>query len=65
MFARLQHHIVIHRQVARPMPIVDPDRFKRIDDCGRAAGDARLRAVGEGLRRETRDTDLAGRWGPA
>ena len=44
--------------------ILDLDRFKRINDAfGHAAGDAYLRAVGEVLRRETRSTDLVGRWG--
>lgn len=44
--------------------MLDLDRFKRINDThGHAAGDAYLRAVGQVLRRETRSTDLVGRWG--
>lgn len=44
--------------------MLDLDRFKRINDgFGHAAGDTYLRAVGEVLRRETRSTDLVGRWG--
>lgn len=44
--------------------ILDLDRFKRINDgFGHAAGDAYLQAVGAILRRETRTTDLVGRWG--
>ncbi len=44
--------------------MIDLDRFKQINDrYGHMAGDAVLASFGELLAHESRDTDLAGRWG--
>jgi diguanylate cyclase (GGDEF)-like protein len=44
--------------------MVDLDHFKRVNDThGHLAGDAVLKAVAEAIRRESRDYDLAGRFG--
>lgn len=44
--------------------MVDLDHFKRVNDThGHLAGDAVLKAVADALRRESRDYDVAGRFG--
>jgi diguanylate cyclase (GGDEF)-like protein len=44
--------------------MLDVDHFKKINDThGHVAGDQILKAIGEALAAEIRDTDTAGRWG--
>jgi diguanylate cyclase (GGDEF)-like protein len=44
--------------------MIDLDHFKRVNDThGHLAGDAVLKAVAEAIRRESRDYDVAGRFG--
>lgn len=44
--------------------MIDLDHFKQINDCcGHLAGDAALKLVGKVLRRNTRKSDFAGRFG--
>lgn len=44
--------------------MVDLDHFKRVNDThGHLAGDAVLKAVAEAIRKESRDYDVAGRFG--
>ena len=44
--------------------MADLDHFKQVnDDCGHAAGDELLRAVGEGLKGRLRASDVGGRYG--
>ena len=53
-------------QRGQPLAVVmfDLDRFKRYNDVyGHASGDEALRAFGAILKRETRDADVAGRYG--
>jgi diguanylate cyclase (GGDEF)-like protein len=44
--------------------VLDLDHFKEINDChGHVAGDQVLRAIGQALHEEVRESDTVGRWG--
>lgn len=61
----LQQHFAASQR-GQPLTVVifDLDRFKNYNDTyGHAAGDEALEAFGEILRRQTRDSDIAGRYG--
>jgi two-component system cell cycle response regulator len=63
---RLAHEESRARRYGTPLAVVmiDLDKFKEINDCfGHAAGDAALTLVGRVLRDETRETDIAARYG--
>jgi two-component system cell cycle response regulator len=63
---RLAHEESRARRYGTPLAVVmiDLDKFKEINDrFGHAAGDAALTLVGRVLRDETRETDIAARYG--
>jgi two-component system cell cycle response regulator len=63
---RLAHEESRARRYGTPLAVVmiDLDKFKEINDrFGHAAGDAALALVGRVLRDETRETDIAARYG--
>lgn len=63
---RLAHEESRARRYGTPLAVVmiDLDKFKEINDrYGHAAGDAALTLVGRVLRDETRETDIAARYG--
>jgi diguanylate cyclase (GGDEF)-like protein len=64
--ARLEHEFSRHQRYREPLSLllVDLDGLKQINDQkGHASGDAALRRVAEAIRRGSRATDLAARWG--
>ncbi|GEJ57240.1 diguanylate cyclase [Anaeromyxobacter diazotrophicus] len=64
--ARLHDEVKRARRYRTPLAcvMVDMDNLKPINDqLGHAAGDAAIRAVGEVIRRELRETDFAARYG--
>lgn len=66
LMATLAEEIARARRYATEFSIllIDLDRFKQINDrYGHVAGDAVLASFGDLLARESRDTDVAGRWG--
>ncbi|MDP2471021.1 MAG: diguanylate cyclase [Candidatus Palauibacterales bacterium] len=59
-----QHFAASQRGMPLAVVMFDLDKFKRYNDTyGHAEGDEALRAFGEILKRETRDSDIAGRYG--
>ena len=61
----LQQHFAASQR-GQPLTVVifDLDRFKNYNDTyGHAAGDQALEAFGDILKRQTRDSDIAGRYG--
>ena len=59
-----QHFAASQRGLSLAVAIFDLDRFKNYNDTyGHAAGDEALEAFGVILKRETRDSDVAGRYG--
>lgn len=65
LFDRLQQALArVRRGDIAALHYIDLDRFKPVNDIhGHAVGDALLRAVGERLRKNIRDTDTAARFG--
>ncbi|WP_051304721.1 GGDEF domain-containing protein [Chitinilyticum litopenaei] len=62
--ARLQARLASSARQPFTLLLFDVDRFKLINDqCGHPAGDAVIRALGEGVRAVLREADLAGRLG--
>ena len=64
--ARLEHEFARHLRYREPLSVllVDLDGLKQINDRkGHAGGDAALRRVADAIRRGSRATDLAARWG--
>jgi diguanylate cyclase (GGDEF)-like protein len=64
--AELTRLLGLADRFSQPLSIamLDLDRFKQINDThGHASGDSVLRALGERLRLDFRDNDVAGRWG--
>lgn len=64
--ARLEHEFSRHQRYREPLSLllVDLDGLKQINDRqGHASGDAALRRVADAIRRGSRATDLAARWG--
>jgi diguanylate cyclase (GGDEF)-like protein len=59
-----QHFAASQRGMALAVAIFDLDRFKQYNDVyGHGEGDAALKAFGAILKRQTRDSDIAGRYG--
>jgi diguanylate cyclase (GGDEF)-like protein len=59
-----QHFAASQRGQPLTLAIFDLDRFKNYNDTyGHAAGDEALEAFGDILKRQTRDSDIAGRYG--
>jgi len=59
-----QHFAASQRGQPLTVAMFDLDRFKNYNDTyGHAAGDEALEAFGEILKRQTRDSDIAGRYG--
>lgn len=59
-----QHFAASQRGQPLTVAIFDLDRFKNYNDTyGHAAGDQALEAFGDILKRQTRDSDIAGRYG--
>jgi diguanylate cyclase (GGDEF)-like protein len=59
-----QHFAASQRGQPLTVAIFDLDRFKNYNDTyGHAAGDEALEAFGDILKRQTRDSDIAGRYG--
>jgi diguanylate cyclase (GGDEF)-like protein len=59
-----QHFAASQRGQPLTVAIFDLDRFKKYNDTyGHAAGDEALEAFGDILKRQTRDSDIAGRYG--
>ena len=59
-----QHFAASQRGQPLTVAIFDLDRFKNYNDTyGHAAGDQALEAFGDILQRQTRDSDIAGRYG--
>ena len=64
--AELAERFELARRYGRPLALamIDVDKFKKINDAyGHPVGDAVLRRIAEVLRRETRQTDVAARFG--
>jgi diguanylate cyclase (GGDEF)-like protein len=64
--ARLEHEFARHQRYREPLSVllVDLDGLKQINDRqGHAGGDVALRRVADAIRRGSRATDLAARWG--
>ena len=64
--ARLEHEFSRHLRYREPLSLllVDLDGLKQINDRqGHAGGDVALRRVADAIRRGSRATDLAARWG--
>jgi diguanylate cyclase (GGDEF)-like protein len=65
LFARLEAELArVRRGHHLALVMIDLDGFKKVNDAqGHQRGDQLLREIAEGLRRTTRETDVAGRYG--